>query len=300
MQKKEPKQISKQEWANANRVKAHQLLMDALVLQNELFEQGDLTPYLDLLSKLPYMNSRNLLLLTTRYPEATCLYGFRIWQNQLPDSMLPVLRYGQAGKGIDLLVPFTDLSNNALTWYAATHFDISQTNVKQTVSYTPYKPNNQNHLSFLLSSISAVLQDQYRIRIRTASSSEEQELLDESRAEGIILPDAFVLHPDLSPEDKGRWLTVSLCRLYYRNQNCEKAFENYLSLCSAYCMFKLWSLNDTSISTHNPLFVTSVANDHRMFFLDTLQNCIHTIHSQISEAYEAAASLDTEISSELK
>ncbi len=288
----------KQQWANKYRERAQELIMDAMVLQNELFALGDLSSYLKMLARMPHQNARNLLLLMVRFPAASCLAGFRVWQNRLPDPSAPVLRPGQKGRGIELLVPFTDLSTNAISWYAVLHFDVSQVNVDYKA--TPvYISTNPSHHQTLLMALRSVLGEYYSISISTAEDSEDLEMLQTAGLKGRMLPGYFLLRPNLTEEEKLHWLTTSLCRLFLQNQEISPSLENYISICAAHCLFEIWGISSLSSIAPNETLISSIPTDARLALLDLLQRCVHTIDSQVSEPYRTATSLDEEIMAEL-
>ena len=288
----------KQQWAQNNRQRAKELILDATVLQNELFDLGDLSPFLRMLARMPYQNPRNLLLLSARNPEASALTGFRIWQRRIPDPMAPVLRSGQKGKGIELLVPFTDTAKNSITWYAALHFDVSQVNV----SYKPhvvYEPDSPSHISSLISALITVLREHHNLSIMPATDSDDINTLKAADIEGRLLNGMLLLRQDLSEEQKLNFLATTTCRLYLQYKKVPQNLENYASLCAAYALSLLWNIPNLSDLPTNPTLLSSVPKEERYPVLDLLQRCVYTIDSQVSIPYRSTLDLDAEVSAEL-
>jgi len=291
---------TKQEWAKKARARGKELLLDAMVLQNELFDQGDLTPYLNILSRMSYQNSRNLLLLMARFPNATYLAGFTSWQKLIPDPMARVLRPNQRGKGIELLVPFTVLNQNYITWFAVLHFDVSQININYDPPTGPYCPTASHHTTALLAALHSVAGESYHTSISVIEEQDELESLRAANLDCRMLPGFFLLRPNLSDTEKLKWLTTSLCRLYFRYNNLPEHYENYISLCACHCLLTIWGISESTRLVSNRTLVSSVPREDRQMILDQLQHCVHTVDAQISLSYEVYNRLEAELSAELE
>ena len=281
-----------------NQQQAAELLADALVLQNELFDQGDLIPYLNMLSRMCYQNSRNLLLLMVRFPTAQCLTGYQVWRKHLPNPMSPVLRPDQKGKGIKLLVPFSDLERKAVTWCTAVHYDVSQVNTDFDSFKGPYQPFSENHLPALLSSLHFILGEFYGISVTIAEDPEDLEGFQAADTAGQIFPGYFLLRPELTLEDKVRWLTQALCQLYLQQHQIPIEYEVFLSSCAARSLFEIWGTPQLAPSCSNPALVMSVQADLRQPILDLLQRCVWTLDAQICKPYTETLTLEAAVFSE--
>jgi len=291
-------QKNNQKWAEENRKLAGKLLLDVNSIRNELFNNGNLEPFLRILSKMPYQNSYNLLILMSKLPEAVCLAGFGTWHTMHNNPMLPVLKKGQKGRGVPLLVPFTDKTERAVTWYAATYFDSSQVNVNYTVPRL-FNSEQDNHISYLISSIQAILSYNFKMSVKTSEDEDDIERLKKAGAAGLMTEDSIILFPELPNEEKLRFLGITLCRLCLQSRDCEKKYENYLAICASHSLFAICQVPALSYLSPNPGLIRSVPEELRPIILSLIQSSVHTLSNMVCEHYERMVSLDKEIPSNI-
>ena len=146
---------------------ARELCDMALATADELFERGDLTPFLTVLVRLHFLNFYNLLLILRQYPSATHLGSFKNWEKLMkrrdPGTKW-ILKKDQVGKGIELVAPFTNFhpeGTYSLSWHCLRQFDVSQTNIHH---YEPpksvYAPG-PGHIRRLIRALRGTLTEEY-------------------------------------------------------------------------------------------------------------------------------------------
>lgn len=281
---KTTKEKTRQEWVLERKEIAKQQLLRVPALIEALFRNEDLTSYLQLLSRMPYYGYQNLLIIHDKYPAATVLAGFPVWQRIMAseDSSQKVLKPEAVKNGIDLVVPFTNMigeQDYELTWYSVLMFDIRQTNVKNISLRKPVYIQDANHRSHLLNAIATVLGSHYGRRI--AYDSQSNPLLA-SGTKGRISDRFVTVARGLKDDEHLSWLTEVLCELATDTNSLSQSTLRLLGQCMQFCLYEMWGLQHPGILTGAHLIVPA---DERAAFLDILQKSVFTLHQYIAGAY---------------
>lgn len=287
---KEEKRLSMQD----RRQHAQELIDMAKADADALFDQGDLTPYLDILSRFHNYNYYNLLLILRQYPQATCLAPFSVWLAMVGQNKM-ALRDEWIGRGIELVAPHSTLNREKglfLSWFPAKQFDISQTWVTDfKVPESPYH-GDRNLLRNLCYAIRGALAREYQVTLvperRVAMQSMEITLPGRILENGRIV----TMRSDLSPEYSLLWLTEALI---LSTDPCNVLNKEYLRLfitLAQNCLFRIWGLADSDPFRlrSNPDILYEMPSDTRYNLLDLLQCRVRYLDESIRCEYLAMRS----------
>lgn len=281
---KTTKEKTRQEWVLERKEIAKQQLLRVPALIESLFRNADLTSYLQLLSRMPYYSYQNLLIIHDKYPAATVLAGFPVWQRIMAaeDSSQKVLKPEAVKNGIDLVVPFTNMigeQDYELTWYSVLMFDIQQTNVKNLALRKPVYIQDAKHRSHLLNAMISVLGSRYGRRI--AYDPQSSPLLS-SGTKGRISDRLVTVARGLKDEEQLYWLSEALCELALETNKLSQPTHRLLIQCMQFCLYEMWGLQHSGVLTGAHQIIPD--GEHAVF-LDVLQKSVFTLHQYISGAY---------------
>lgn len=279
-----------QKWTQDQKKKAMELIESANRISEEMFENGNITPYMDVLSRLDQYDYLNLLLICRQYPDAACLASFKQWAAMLPYGV-DVLRPEWRGKGLDLLVPFTDFSSGKaeLLWFAIKQFDISMTYVmRNTHKEAPcsvagescrYLKGAFRHLLSAFFSMSIIYEEK-------STKSAPSQIGENTLKISECLPDSNQVY----------LLIEYFIRLCFREKKLDPALTPYAQLlisCVAYCLFILWHLPLYFAPIPNRSRIQQIPAEHQMLFLAALQRAVRYLDENISSTYSVTSSADS-------
>lgn len=269
-----------QDWAKGKKEHAQQLCGRALAFAEELFQSGDLRPYLEILSRLHTYNFYNLLLLLQQYPDACCLATFREWKKQAPHSGFQILKSEHKGKGIELITPFTEpprSKNRALFWVEIKQFDVSQTNF-----WHPYPKIVYETEPHLESAICSVLFHEYQ---KTVIYRTSDPAFSELGVPGFRTEDDIYCNAELSAEDRIVWLTQVLIELSEPEQLVTPAYGTLFASLALSCLLSIWNLPDSHYLYQDQDLIRSIPKNMHALFLDQLQILVRRYAELVHCAY---------------
>lgn len=274
---------SPQAWVQERKAIAARQLQRIPDLISSLFSKNDWTDFLLLVSRLPSYSYLNLLIIHDKYPSASVLAGFSVWQQQMGSgSDQKVLRPDAVRNGIDLVIPFTNVikdGNCELTWYSVLVFDIKQINVQDIIDIpSPYTADGL-HLMFLRDAVSAVLGTEHHRRV---IFDPEQEVLKISGTTGRILDQAVTVRRDVREEEALFWLTEALCRLSAESTPLSGRTQRFLQECVHFCLCGIWKIQHPGILPGSPFVVPE---NERDLFLELLQRTVFDLYQKVAGFY---------------
>lgn len=262
----------------------------ALATADELFERGDLTPFLTVLVRLHFLNFYNLLLILRQYPSATHLGSFKNWEKLMkrrdPGTKW-ILKKDQVGKGIELVAPFTNFhpeGTYSLSWHCLRQFDVSQTNIHH---YEPpksvYAPG-PGHIRRLIRALRGTLTEDYGVTVLTAPFSG----IGHSGSPGYIEGNTIHCNPVCLEPDLMMWLTESFLTLTYPEQVIGEKHKSLFLQTAQHCLYRIWALEDPHMLflPSDPDLIRSVPTDLRPVFLDLLQRRVRHMEEAIYSKYQ--------------
>lgn len=279
-------QLQKKTELDTAQQKASNLLIVAQTACDNLFLSGDFSLFLTLLSHFPYHHIYNLLLLSEQYPNATCLASYYFWKETLGDQNLPVLKPIWAGKGIDLIVPFTCGVNGtdcALNWGAIKQYDLEQTNLQAYDPPTGGYLLDDNHLSILLDSITDVLALDHYYSVVSLTPTEEHRI---TNIPGVVTDNIIQVREDLSPAQQLAWLGELLCSFVFQEDDTFSVpQQNYARKYALYCLSLMWGLQKEIPFPKKRGILKSVEPSVRLAFLKKIQQIVRTINNAVLTHY---------------
>lgn len=269
-----------QEWAKGKKERAQQLCRRALEFAEELFQSGDLQPYLEILSRLHTYNFYNLLLLLQQYPDACCLATFPEWKKQAPRSGLQILKNEYKGKGIELVAPFTEpprSKNRALFWVGVKQFDVSQTNI-----WYPSAKSTYQSVPCLEAAICSVLFREYQ---KTVIYRTSDPAFSELGAPGFRTEHDICCNAELPAEERIVWLTQILIELAEPEQLVTPAYGSLFASLVLNCLLRIWTLPNSHYLYQDPELVRSIPKNMHALFLDQLQILVRRYAELVHSTY---------------
>ncbi len=271
-----------------NRAHAQDLCVQALETANELFDNGDLSPFLSILSRLHWYNFYNLLLILKQYPSATHLSSFQAWQNRIGDRNKRVLKRDQFGKGIELVAAATypyPQGTRSLYWDCLKQFDITQTTIQG------YKPSQSIYLSGvhhtreLIKALRNVLRGDYDMAVLTDQSTTSYR----SGNAGYMEGNTVHCRPDLSDTELVLWLSESLLSLGHPTVVTGEKYHRMFLRMSQHCLLRIWGFEDPRLLylPQDKELISSMPTHLRPVFLDLLQRRVRHIEEVIYRRYQA-------------
>ena len=204
--------MDSKDWIKKGREKAPELRDSAKAAVAEMFATGDLSGFLNVLSRLPSYDACNLVLILLQYPKATCLAGYRVWERLMADPRASILKPEWRGKAIDLIAPFTeqrDKRDLRLTWFAVSQFDIAQTNVSYSLPPSVYVVDD-DHMRMLIEGACRALRREYHLTVHHATTEAG---MSNAALPGFLTDKIVYLYDDAKPPAQLAWLVVSArCR----------------------------------------------------------------------------------------
>lgn len=272
----------------AEKAHAQDLCVQALETANELFDNGDLSPYLTLLSRLHWYNFYNLLLILKQYPSATHLSSFQAWQARIGDRTKRVLKRDQFGKGIELVAAATNpypQGTRSLYWYCMKQFDITQTTVQ---GYEPPKSIylfGTNHTHELLRALRSVLRGDYGITVSTDLAAAPIR----SGNAGYLEHNTLHCRPDLPDTEALLWLSESILSLTPPATVIGERYQRMFLRMAQHCLLRIWGFEDRNLLylPQDKELISSMPTHLRPVFLDLLQRRVRSIEEAVYRRYQA-------------
>lgn len=271
------------EWIQEGKSLAPELRASAKASARSMFETGDLRSFLDILQRLSHFDAYNLILIQQQYPRATCLAGYKAWENRLADDQTYVLRPEFRGNPINAVYPFLDRPNGKdarLIWFAVKLFDVSQTHVRysEPSAYIP----DELHSQLLIEAACEVLSTEYGRTVYHQASDPKM------KAAGIVgqMTDMVIaIRDDAKAYQQLDWLIDCLCTLHGGEQRLPNACRTLLRQCVKHALWLRWSLErpPSLFSFRNK--IRELSEDIQMEFLDCVQRVFRSIEESIAAAY---------------
>lgn len=286
------------EWANTKKDYAQTLCKTALESAQTLFQNGDLRPYLDLLSRLHAYNFYNLLLILQQYPEASCLATFQEWKKQGGEPNKQVLKNEHKGNGIELIAPFTEPPRNkkrVLFWYSVKQFDLSQTLVSYDVPKSIYDTERQN-AEYIEQALRQVLSQEHHCVFLNAP---KDQMLEDLGSPGFRTEKDIYCNTAVSSVDRILWFLEILLDFSDLEHMIGSQYSQQFTAWVTYCLLRIWRLSEHYYLHQDADLIRSIPkNQHRMI-LDQLQvfvrryeELVHGIYLEISRVQNGSAEND--------
>ena len=278
--------IDQQQKIRENKARAQELCSMALETANELFDTGDLSPYLSVLSRLHWYNYFNLLLILRQYPTATHLAAYNTWKEMIPPGEW-ILKQEHKGKGIELIAPWTNLQpqgTRSLSWYSFKQFDVAQTNVKNFVPEKGIYLEGPPHVFQMCESLRRVLDDEHEIVVLRDQMQSQPDL------PGYIKDKRLYIRPGLTDAEQIQLLSEHLIRQTNpETVTGERHLRTFL-LMAQHCLLQIWGIPGPPLIQNRDL-IRSTPADLRPAFLDLMQRTVRHIeesaHSKYMEILQA-------------
>jgi len=267
-----------------NKFLAPQLRSSARAAAKEMFASGDLREYLKILKHMHTYDAYNIMLILQQYPRATCLAGYKIWQRMLSDPKKLVLKPEWRGKGIDLVIPFTDIityKEQHLIWYAVKQFDISQTNAAYTPTPSVYISDDA-HMQLLIKSVCHVIETIYSCNIYHSACDPAM------KASGLIgrfTEQQILIRDDAAFPSQLQWLADCLCTLHGAAENLPSACRPIHHQCVIYALWNAWSLDRPPSLYAYRNRIRTISDDVQMPLLEAIRNAFRTLEGFIASTY---------------
>ena len=276
--------IDSKDWIKKGREKAPELRDSAKAAVADMFASGDLSGFLDVLSRLPSYDACNLVLILLQYPKATCLAGYRVWERLMADPRAAILKPEWRGKAIDLIAPFTeqrDKQDLRLTWFAVSQFDIAQTNVTYSLPPSIYV-KDKDHVNMLIEGACRALRLEYHLTVlhTTAETGRSNATLP-----GFLTAKVVHLYDEAKPLAKLAWLVDSLCTLQGGPSSLPPACHDIFFMCIRNTLWRTWGLDMPPSLAPYRSRIRNMSDDIQMDFLDLLQRSYRSIEESIAAGY---------------
>lgn len=265
-------------------ITAAELRKSAEFAAQDMFKTGNLDDFLRILSRLDHYDAYNLMLILQQFPKATCLAGFKVWQRLLGDTNATVLKPEWKGKGIDLLIPYTDpmdLTHIRLRWISVKQFDVSQTYVK----VPPASPSyilDEYHLPALVESVARTIRMEYH---RTVYAIGSDGAMKACGLPGRMTANVIAVREDLSSIKKLRWLTECLSQLQDGANVFDPFVQDLFHQCILYTFWLSWRLETPPSLYPFRNQIRTLPKEQQMAFLSALQRSFRLLRESISAAY---------------
>lgn len=272
------------QWAEDKKEHAQQLCRRALDFADTMFQSGDLSPYVDILSRLHTYNFYNLLLILQQYPEACCLATFQEWKKQASEPGSQILRNNAIGKGIELIAPFTEpprSKKRALFWFGVKQFDISQTNLFYPCAKSIYETEARN-MEHLERALCHILFTEYHCTVFNRSS---EPAFSKSNSPGMRNDHDIFCNMNASPQDRIVWLTQILIELSEPDHLVSPIYGALFSSLALSCLLRIWNMAEFDYLDQNSELIRSVPKNMQSLILDQLQVAVRRYAELIHCAY---------------
>ena len=269
----------------STRQKANALISSARHAAEDLFEAGDLHEYLDLLTRFQNLDVHNLLLILLQYPKAVHLSSQQEWKKLLDNPDEPIIKPEWRGKGIDVIVPYTDDSNNkkfSLHWISIKIYDISQTTLTHFDPPSTYI-HDSDHISYLLESLKSAIASEYHRSVMYIPSSAN---LRATKLPGVMDEYTVMVRDDIQDKEKVYYLSECLSKLALMNHS---EFTNpQINLATqqvCYCLQRIWKIPPSDFPHVNKFILTNVSKTLQLEYLSMLQTTVRSLDESISYCY---------------
>lgn len=276
--------MESRDWIKEGQDKAPALRASAKAAAADMFASGDLSEFLDILSRLPGYDACNLLLILQQYPKSSCLAGYKVWERLLADPKAKILKPEWWGKGIDLIVPFTeqrDKHDLRLTWFAVKQFDIAQTNVTYSLPPSVYVMDGE-HMKMLIEGACRALRREYHLTVHHTTAEAG---MSNATLPGFLTDKIVYLYDEAKPPAKLAWLVDSLCTLQGGPSPLPPACHDIFFLCVRNALWRTWGLDRPPSLASYRSRIRNMSDDIQMDFLDLLQRSFRAIEESIAAGY---------------
>jgi len=272
------------EWANSKKEHAQKLQRRALDYGNQLFQNGDLDPYVGVLSRLHAYNFYNLLLILQQYPEASCLAAFQEWKKQCSEPNMQVLKKEQIGKGIELIAPFTEPPRNvnrALFWVGVKQFDVSQTHICYECPQSIYGTDTQCR-RYLEGALRSVLSQKNYCVVKRKTNDFTS--LDDYSS-GFRRGKNIICNPDSSLADQIIWLLRNLIEISEPERIVGPQYKDLFVSLVISCLLRIWNMTEHDYLVQDSELIRSIPKNMQPLFLDQLQVFVRNFTELVHCAY---------------
>lgn len=277
--------LDQQKWLQEGKAKAPELRASAQEAAKELFAAGDISEYLDILSRLSYYDAFNLMLILEQFPKAKFLAGYNVWKRLIGNPSLRILKPEWVGKGIDMVIPFTDAQKgeHKLIWFAVRQFDISQTNVKYELPQSVYIVDDI-HIDLLIKSLCETISMEYH---RTVYHMGADASMKAAGHPGKLSESTVSIRDDMKPAEKLDWLIDCLCVLTGSENNFPTEYKELFRQSIKYTFWKTWSLPYPPSLYAYKRNIREVDENLQMDFLDCIRRTFRSLEESVSAAYSS-------------
>lgn len=270
--------------------KAKKLMQRIPVIASNVFDEGNMRRYLDMCVSIDYLEYYNQLLIYQQYPNARIVAGIRSWEKYMTDSAAQVAKNNFSRLGLDIIVPFrfgTTTENIKLEMITVKVLDISQTNVANfSLPPDSYAPNSSEHLKLLVEAISAVITNEFHMRVLYELPDRSGKI--SAYPPGTITRFTVTVKDHLTEYETVLWLVEALSELYYKRIQKEGYTEEVetlfiLSIC--YMLFRRWKLPHPEVYLPNKALIKTVPKAlHEEYFI-AIEECYRLLEGSIQAVY---------------
>lgn len=277
--------LDQKKWLQEGKAKAPELRASAQEATKEMFATGDISEYLDILSRLSCYDAYNLVLILQQYPKAKFLAAYPVWKRLIGNPSQRILKPEWVGKGIDLVIPFTDAQNgeDKLIWFAARQFDVSQTNVKYELPQSVYI-NDDLHLGLLVKCLCETISMEYHRSVYHIGADAEMKA---AGLPGNLSESTVSIRDDMKPEKKLDWLIDCLCVLEGSESNFPGEYKDLFRQSIKYTFWKAWNLPHPPSLYAYKRSICDVDEGRQMEFLDCIRRTFRSLEESVSMAYSS-------------
>ncbi len=273
-------------WIQEGKTKAPELRASAQDAAKDMFAAGDISEFLDILSRLNNYDAYNLMLILQQYPKAKFLAGYNIWKRLIGNPALKILKPEWVGKGIDLVIPFTEAQNYStpkLIWFATRQFDISQTYVKYELPQSVYVID-EIHSDLLVKSLCETISTEYH---RTVCHKGADAVMKAAGLPGKLSETTVTIRDDMNSFGKLDWLIDCLCILQGSEENFPEEYKELFCQCIKYTFWKTWSLEPVPSLYSYKKAIQAVKEELQMEFLDNIRRTFRSLEESVAKAYSS-------------
>ena len=275
--------MTPEEWALLRKEVARKQFSRIPSFIDKLFSQNDITNFLRLLSRFPYYNYINLLIILNDRPDATFLAMYSNWKTAIvsTNNVSKILKPGEYKKPVDLVVPFTDTKGDRheLTWYSVMVFDVRQTNTIDFKSPKNVYVMDGRHHMLIQDAVTAVISSKYSHRV---IFDPDTQYLQNCGLSGRMTANTVTIRRDLNDNKALLWLSEALCELSLQDAKLSSQCRRLLIQCAQFCLYGIWEIPHPGIVSGSHAIIPL---NEQALFLDALQKTVFWLNQSVAGFY---------------
>lgn len=276
--------LDQKKWLQEGKAKAPELRARAREAAKEMFASGDISEFLNILSRFNNYDAYNLILILLQYPKARVLAVYNFWKRLIDNPTAKILKPEWVGKGIDLVIPFTEISElneHKLIWFATRQFDISQTNAVFEAPQSAYIYDALHSEILVKSLCETIIMEYHRSVFHIGSDA----AMKAAGMPGKLSDNTVSIRDDLKPVAKLDWLIDCLCVLQGGEDNIPLEYKELFRQCLKYAFWKKWSLMPLPSLYAYKKTIQEMEDVLQMEFFDQVIRTFRSLDESIQAAY---------------